>query len=84
MIYLKFETINNILDVGAGQRLSEAQLFGKVDLCVELMKLLKKLLLRHWTFKDGAAMTEDIKHIIVVFSSFILLQQSNFLTLILK
>lgn len=55
--YLELEAINDVLDVGAGQRLSKAQLFGKVDLCVELMELLKEVLLRHRTFHDGAAAT---------------------------
>lgn len=55
--HLEFEAVDDVLDVGAGQRLSEAQLFGKVDLSVELVELLQKLLLRHGTVQDGAANT---------------------------
>lgn len=56
---LEFEAVHDVLDVGAGQRLPEAQLFGKVDLVVELVQLLQKLLLRHRTVQDGAATTQD-------------------------
>lgn len=57
--HLEFEAVHDVLDVGASQRLSEAQLFGKVDLSVELVELLQKLLLRHRTVQDGAANTHD-------------------------
>lgn len=56
MRHLEFEAVDDVLDVGAGQRLSEAQLFGEVDLVVEFVELLQELLLRHWTVQDGAAM----------------------------
>lgn len=55
--HLEFEAVDDVLDVGAGQRLSEAQLFGKVDLVVEFVELLQKLLLRHRAVQDGAATT---------------------------
>ena len=58
MPHLEFEAVHDVLDVGAGQRLSEAQLFGEVDLVVELVELLQELLLRHGTVQDGAATTE--------------------------
>lgn len=57
--HLEFEAVHDVLDVGASQRLSEAQLFGKVDLSVELVELLQKLLLRHRTVQDGATNTHD-------------------------
>lgn len=47
--HLEFEAVHDVLDVGAGQRLSEAQLFGEVDLVVEFVELLQELLLRHRT-----------------------------------
>lgn len=56
--HLELEPVDDVLDVGAGQRLSEAQLFGKVDLVVEFVQLLQKLLLRHRTVQDGAATTQ--------------------------
>ncbi len=59
MFDLEFEAVDDVLDVRAGQRLSEAQLFGEVDLVVEFVKLLQKLLLRHRTVQDGATMTRD-------------------------
>ncbi len=55
--HFEFEAVDDVLDVGAGQRLSEAQLFGEIDLVVELVQLLQKLLLRHRTVQDGAART---------------------------
>lgn len=58
MSHLEFEAVHDVLDVRAGQRLSETQLFGKVDLVVELVELLQKLLLRHWTLQDGAERRE--------------------------
>lgn len=57
--HLEFEAVHDVLDVGAGQRLSEAQLFGKVDLVVELVQLLQKALLRHGAVQDGAAQTRE-------------------------
>ena len=60
--HLEFEAVHDVLDVGARQRLSEAQLFGKVDLVVELVKLLQKLLLGHRTVQDGAARDRDTGH----------------------
>lgn len=56
--HLEFETVHDVLDVRAGQRLSETQLFSKVDLVVKLVKLLQKLLLCHWTLQDGAERRE--------------------------
>lgn len=64
MSHLDFEAVHDVLDVGAGQRLSETQLFGEVDLVVELVELLQKLLLRHWTLQDGteARQTSESKY----------------------
>lgn len=47
--HLDLEPVHDVLDVRAGQRLSEAQLLGEVNLVVQLMQLLHKLLL-----SDGA------------------------------
>lgn len=54
---LQFEAVHDVLNVGAGQRLSEAQLFGEVDLVVEFVQLLQELLLRHRSVQDGPATT---------------------------
>lgn len=56
---LELQPVHDVLDVGAGQRLSEAQLFGEVDLVVELVQLLQELLLGHGTVQDGPAGTRD-------------------------
>lgn len=42
--HLEFESVHDVLDIRAGQRLPEAQLLGKVDFAVELMQLLQELL----------------------------------------
>lgn len=54
-LHLDFEAVHNVLDVRAGQSLPEAELFGKVDLVVELMELLKELLLCHRALQDYPA-----------------------------
>ncbi len=51
--HFNFEAIYDVLYVGAGEGFSEAELFSIVDLAVELMKLLQKLLLRHGTVQNN-------------------------------
>lgn len=50
--HFDFEAIYDVLYVGAGEGFSEAELFSVVDLAVELVKLLQKLLLRHRTVQN--------------------------------
>lgn len=47
--HFDLETIHNVLYVWAGESLSKAELFSKVDLVIKLMKLLQKFLLRDRT-----------------------------------
>lgn len=62
--HLDLESVHNVLDVGAGQGLSEAELLGKVDLVVELMKLLQKLLLGNRAVQYYTGRTKDMTSVL--------------------
>lgn len=53
--HFNFEAIYDVLYVRAGEGLSEAELFSKVDLVIELVKLLQKLLLCYRTVQNHTA-----------------------------
>lgn len=53
--HFNFEAIYDVLYIRAGEGLSEAELFSKVDLVIELVKLLQKLLLCYRTVQNHTA-----------------------------